>query len=247
MPNYPYGLGRGFGLPSGLPSTRAMANAGLRSSGNLVPAPISHSPAVIRPPRGPVIDSRGPMPVARAGGRSVGPARRMRPSIPQPTIIEANLVNRPLLGTKYAGRAVGIAATMEVMRRIVDEFSEGPPPPEVTTVRLPNSLAERYGQRITPMAPGSIDFGYTPNTDDRAKDKGKGTIKDQGIKPKVRHAPGQKEPQDVVPVGSKSQYEINLRGGSIFPLDVTIGKLAKFPVTVTGKLLKVGGSLLTEE
>lgn len=240
MPNYPMGLGRGFGLPSGLPSTRAMTLRG-GGSGNLVPAPIT-------PPRGPVIDPRGPMPVARAGGRSAGPARRMRPSIPQPTIIDTNVVTRPpALGTNYAGRAIGIAATMETMRRIVDEFSEGPPPEEKTTVRLPNSLAERYGHRITPMTPGSIDFGYTPNTDDRAKDKGKGTIKDEGIKPKKPLAPGQKEPQDVVPVGQGSQYEINLRGGSIFPLDVTIGKLAKFPVTVTGKLLKVGGSLLTEE
>lgn len=83
MPNYPMGLGRGFGLPSGLPSTRAMTLRG-SGSGNLLPAPIT-------PPKGPVIDSRGPMPVARTGrGGSVGPTRR-------PKMIDVNEVKRSVV------------------------------------------------------------------------------------------------------------------------------------------------------
>lgn len=141
---------------------------------------------------------------------------------------------RPL--PRIAGvAAVSLATSAELTRRLLDT-------PAQKQVEVPKS-------KFTDMV--GISFGDMGRTEEVAERNNQPTILNSNIKSKRRNSPGQKNKNDTLNLGVGSKktttYEVQLRGGDIFPLDKTIGKLAAFPVTVIGKVLKVGGGLLTEE
>lgn len=133
-------------------------------------------------------------------------------------------------------KAISAAATVELTRRIIDSGEK------TDKVEIPKS-------KFTEMV--GITHGNMQRSKEIAKRNNQPTLLNSNLQNKRSASPGQKSKNDVlnIGVGSKTTtaYEVQLRGGDIFPLDKTIGKLAAFPVTVLGKVLKVGGGMLTEE
>lgn len=278
MPGYPYGLGRGFGLPSGLPSTRAMTLRGSSHiGGNLQPSynqgklnfsGSDRNAVVVRGQRQPSKTGQNP-PAQSYGDRqralviprselaipknelaipknevaivkpkvTLEPGMRVGAGLP-PGRKFTNTKFTDLMGrnTGPASKAISAAATVEVTRRIIDSGEK------TDKVEIPKS-------KFTEMV--GITHGNMRRSKEIAKRNNQPTLLNSNLENKRSGFPGQKSKNDVlnIGVGSKTTtaYEVQLRGGDIFPLDRTIGRLAAFPVTVLGKVLKVGGGMLTEE
>lgn len=280
MPGYPYGLGRGFGLPSGLPSTRAMTLRGSSNiGGNLQPSynqgrlnfsGPSRNAVVVRGQRQPSETGQNPpsqwygdqarslviprsevaipkseVMIPRAEVAIVKPKVTIEPGMrvgagvpPGKTISRGSQFKtlRPGGPSIAAPAAIGLAASVELTRRIIDSGKK------TDKVEIPKS-------KFTEMV--GITHGNMRRSKEIAKRNNQPTLLNSNLQNKRSNSPGQKSKNDVlnVGVGSKTTtaYEVQLRGGDIFPLDKTIGRLAAFPVTVLGKVLKVGGGMLTEE